>query len=183
MTRASPLHVLRGGLGGSSLENWRNDRIGSAERGVNPLVIAQMPSGFVVIGDTQFLPGYCVLLASPKVGQLSELPLGARGRFLLDMSLLGEAIERACQPDGLHRVNYEILGNTDAYLHAHVFPRYRWEPSEWADGPVWLYPHDRWTDARYCYDDEVHGPLRLRMGDALRLVVRQARGVDLADTP
>ena len=98
------LHVLRGGLGGSSLENWRNDRIGSAERGVNPMVVARTPSGFVVIGDTQFLPGYCVLLASPKVGQLSDLPLGARGRFLLDMSLLGEAIERGSGfvSDGRH---------------------------------------------------------------------------------
>ena len=170
-----------GGLGGSRLENWRRDRIGSAERGINPLVVARLPSGFAVIGDTQFLPGYCVLLASPKVEHLSDLPFGARGRFLLDMSLLGEAIECACRPDGLHRLNYEILGNTDAYLHAHIFPRYRWEPSERAGDPVWLYPSDRWTNARYHYNDEVHGPLRARIGDALRMVMRQAGDVDVAD--
>ncbi len=164
------------------MEDWRNDRIGSAERGVNPLVVARMRSGFAVIGDTQFLPGYCVLLASPSVGRLSDLPLGERSRFLLDMSLLGEAIERACRPDGLRRVNYEILGNTDAYLHAHVFPRYRWEPAERAGGPVWRYPGDCWTDARYRYDDEAHGPLRARITDALRTVMRQAEATDVADT-
>ena len=42
-----------------------------------------MPHSFAVIGDTQFLPGYCVL-----------------------------------------------LGNTDAYLHAHLFPRHEWEPPQ-----------------------------------------------------
>ena len=165
------------------MEDWRNDRVGSAERGLNPLVLARLPSGFAVIGDTQFLPGYCVLLASPRVGELSDLPLGERGRFLLDMSLLGEAIERACRPDGLRRVNYEILGNADAYLHAHVFPRYRWEPAERARLPVWLYPRDRWTDAGCRYDDEAHGALRARIVDALRTVMRQTEATDCAETP
>ncbi len=164
------------------MDDWRNDRVGAAERGAYPLVLARMPSGFAVPGDTQFLPGYCVLLASPRVGHLSDLPLGKRRSFLLDMSLLGEAIEHACRPDGLRRVNYEILGNTDAYLHAHVFPRYRWEPAERAGGPVWLYPGERWTDARYRYDEETHGPLRARITDALRMVTRQAEATDVANT-
>ncbi len=160
------------------MEDWRNDRIGSAERGANPMVIARMRSGFAVIGDTQFLPGYCVLLASPRVDRLNDLPLEVRGRFLLDMSLLGEAIERACLGDGLQRMNYEILGNTDAFLHAHLFPRYRWEPTERAGSPVWLYPRDRWTDSRYGYNDEMHGALRARIADELQIVLRQAGDAD-----
>jgi hypothetical protein len=47
--------------------DWRRDRIGSALRGENPMVLAKMKSGFAVIGDTQFLPGYCLLLAYPRV--------------------------------------------------------------------------------------------------------------------
>jgi diadenosine tetraphosphate (Ap4A) HIT family hydrolase len=39
-------------------------------------------------------------------------------------------------------MNYEILGNTDAYLHAHLFPRYEWEPKEHIGHPVWLYQHE-----------------------------------------
>jgi diadenosine tetraphosphate (Ap4A) HIT family hydrolase len=139
------------------------------------MVIARMPSGFAVIGDTQFLPGYCVLLASPRVDRLSDLPLAARSRFLLDMSLLGEAIERACRPDGLLRMNYEILGNNDAYLHAHLFPRYRWEAPNLAGGPVWHYPRDSWTDNQFGYDDEAHGALRTRIADELQLITQQAR--------
>ncbi|HKG24505.1 MAG TPA: hypothetical protein VKB09_02605 [Thermomicrobiales bacterium] len=156
------------------MSDWRSDRVGSAERGENPLVLTRMPSGFAVIGDTQFLPGYCVLLASPRVGHLSDLPLAKRGRFLLDMSLLGEAIERTCRRDGLLRVNYEVLGNADDYLHAHVFPRYRWEPIDRLRMPVWLYPRDAWTDARWWYDDEAHGPLRARIMSALNAVRQEA---------
>lgn len=118
--------------------DWRQDRIASALRGENPTVLRRLPSGFAVIGDTQFLPGYCVLLAEPEVGHLSELPLQARSQFLLDMSLLGEAVERACAPSDLARINYEILGNGLPCLHAHVFPRYAWEPDERRRGPVWL---------------------------------------------
>ncbi|HEV2127574.1 MAG TPA: hypothetical protein VGR22_03035 [Thermomicrobiales bacterium] len=47
--------------------DWKRDRVGSAESGTNPMVITRMESGYAVMGDTQFLPGYCVLLASPRV--------------------------------------------------------------------------------------------------------------------
>ena len=52
-------------------QTWRDDRIGSAERGENPMVLARMKSGFAVIGDTQFLPGWGVLLASPRAERLA----------------------------------------------------------------------------------------------------------------
>jgi hypothetical protein len=44
------------------------------------------------------------------------------------------------------RVNLEILGNTDPFLHAHVWPRYDWEPTEIVSKPVWLYPPENWSD-------------------------------------
>ena len=147
--------------------DWRRDRIGAAERGENPTVLARMPSGFAVIGDTQFLPGYCVLLAAPRADHLSDLPLERRARFLLDMSLLGEAIEAVCRPRGLRRVNYDILGSTDPFLHAHVFPRYAWEQPAHLGLPVWSYPRDRWTDERYAYSDDTHGELRERITEEL----------------
>jgi hypothetical protein len=78
-------------------ENWRDDRIGSALRGENPTVIAELTGGFAVIGDTQFLPGYCVLLAKdPSAKALAQLPRGQRLQFLADVDLLATAVERAC---------------------------------------------------------------------------------------
>lgn len=79
--------------------DWRDDPVGSAHRGENPMVMARMRSGFAVIGDTQHLPGYSLLLCeNPAVDHLTDLPLDGRRAFLLDMALLGEAVERACHP-------------------------------------------------------------------------------------
>jgi len=161
------------------LGDWRADRVGSARRGENPMVLAKMRSGWAVIGDTQFLPGYCVLLSDVDgTGHLTDLPRSARLDFLLDMSLLGEAILAAGNglDPSLGRLNYEILGNTDRhYLHAHVFPRYGWEPAELLAGPVWAYPSDRWTSPRDAYSDE-HEPLRDAIAAELNRIMDQAYG-------
>lgn len=153
-------------------EIWKQDRIGVAERGENPTVIARMTSGYAVMGDTQFLPGYCVLLAAPQVAQLGDLPLAGRRAFLTDMALLGEAITAACTPTP-RRINYEILGNTDPFLHAHLFPRYDTEQPEYGRFPVWLYPRDRWTAPNYQFAEATHGNLKARIAAQLHQLMQQ----------
>lgn len=147
------------------MSDWKADRVGSAERGENPMVVARMKSGFAVIGDTQLLPGYCVLLAYPKVKDLRALPWQRRSRFLLDMSLIGDAIQTACNPA---RINYSIYGNTEQFLHAHVFPWYEWEPAERQPYPVWQHPAEMWRDAQHAYSDTAHRSLREKISAALR---------------
>jgi diadenosine tetraphosphate (Ap4A) HIT family hydrolase len=151
--------------------DWRADRIGAAERGENPTVITRMRSGFAVLGDTQFLPGYCVLLAVPQATHLTDLPLPRRREFLVDMSLLGEAIERVYQP---RRINYEILGNTDAYVHAHVWARYDWEPKEYIGGPVWRYPRATRVAAEHAFSPERCDVFRQQLADALAILMKSA---------
>ncbi|MGC4193051.1 MAG: hypothetical protein QM589_18040 [Thermomicrobiales bacterium] len=149
------------------MTDWRDDRMGAAERGENPMTLARMASGFAFIGDTQFLPGYCVLTAVPKCNHLTDLDPEARTRFLLDMSLVGEAIAETYAEDGLIRVNYEIQGNTLPILHAHIWPRYAWEPEERRKLPVGRYPLDRWSDPTYAYDDAKHGEKRRALAAAI----------------
>jgi diadenosine tetraphosphate (Ap4A) HIT family hydrolase len=149
--------------------DWRGDRIGAALRGENPTVLRRLESGFAVIGDVQFLPGYSVLLADePGVQRLSDLPRSRRLTFLSDMDRLGEAVERACRrlDPGFRRVNLEILGNADPFLHAHVWPRFDWEPAELVSAPVWLYPRDRWRDEQFRLGPQ-HEVLRDAIGSAL----------------
>ncbi|GGX25435.1 diadenosine tetraphosphate hydrolase [Streptomyces chryseus] len=132
--------------------DWRTDRIGTALSGENPSVLRRLTSGFAVIGDVQFLPGYSVLLVDePDVQRLSELPKTKRLSFLSDMDRLGEAVERACRrlDPAFRRVNLEILGNRDPFLHAHVWPRFDWEPADVVSAPVWLYPRERWSDEQF----------------------------------
>ncbi len=128
---------------------WRDDRIGSALRGENPTVLAELTSGFAVMGDVQFLPGYCVLLSrNPSAQALAELPRAERVQFLSDVDLLATAVESACRAadPAFRRINIDILGNTDAFVHAHVWPRYEWEPAELLRKPVWLYDAANWSD-------------------------------------
>jgi diadenosine tetraphosphate (Ap4A) HIT family hydrolase len=155
--------------------DWRDDRIGSAHRGENPLVMARMRSGFAVIGDTQHLPGYSLLLTDdPSMNHLSDLDWERRKEFLFDLSLLGEAVERACRDNGLRRINYEVLGNSIPVLHGHVHARYEWEPPEKIGGPVWRYPQDERNDPEYAYSDARHGELRAAITAELQGLVALA---------
>lgn len=154
--------------------DWRDDRIGSAHR-ENPLVMARMRSGFAVIGDTQHLPGHSLLLtADPSVNHLTDLDWERRKEFLFDLSLLGEAVERACRGNGLRRINCEVLGNSIPVLHGHVHARYEWEPPDKIGGPVWRYPKEERNDAEYAYSEAKHGEVRAEITAELRALMTQA---------
>lgn len=151
------------------MDDWRTDRVGSALAGTNPTVMARLRASFAVIGDVQFLPGYCVAITDrPGVDRLSDLPRPDRLAFLADAELLADVVERVCAEldPAFRRVNLEILGNTDAFLHAHVWPRYEWEPPGLVGKPVWLHPADRWSDPATALSSE-HDLLRRRLTDAL----------------
>lgn len=125
------------------------------------MVMARTRSGFAVIGDTQHLPGYSLLLCDDaSVDHLSDLDWQRRSEFLLDLSLVGEAVESTCRSRGLRRVNYEVLGNSVAWLHGHVHARYAWEPPERVGGPVWGYPREERAAPQHAYSDDKHGELR-----------------------
>jgi diadenosine tetraphosphate (Ap4A) HIT family hydrolase len=113
-----------------------HNRVDEARRGENPTVICRVPSGWVVIGDVQFLRGYCLLLPDPVVPSLNDLDAGQRMLFLRDMVWLGDAL---LEVTGAARINYEILGNSEPALHAHVLPRFDDEPAEYRTRPAWFY--------------------------------------------
>ncbi|MEW2217588.1 diadenosine tetraphosphate hydrolase [Streptomyces globisporus] len=149
--------------------DWRSDRIGAALKGKNPTVLRQLAAGFAVIGDVQFLPGYSVLLVDePDVQRLTDLPRPKRLSFLSDMDHLGEAVERVCRrtDPAFRRVNLEILGNTDPFLHAHIWPRFEWEPCDVVSRPVWLYPQEHWSDEQFKLGPQ-HDALRDAIGNEL----------------
>jgi diadenosine tetraphosphate (Ap4A) HIT family hydrolase len=115
--------------------------VAEASAGTLSRLVARVPSGWAVLGDPQILPGYCLLLPDPVVPDLNALTGDARGRFLHDMARLGDAVLAVT---GAERINYDILGNVEPALHAHVVPRYAWESAERRRTAVWL--HD-WTAA------------------------------------
>lgn len=107
--------------------NLIENRVSMARVGENPFVISRLPSGWLVIGDVQPLAGYCLLLSDPVVASLNILDEPQRMIFLRDMALIGDVL---LEVTGCDRVNYEIWGNSEPALHAHIMPRYANEPEE-----------------------------------------------------
>ena len=52
------------------------------------------------------------------------------------MALIGDALQELTDS---YRINYEIFGNYEPALHAHIFPRYMNEPEQCRQRPVWMY--------------------------------------------
>lgn len=110
--------------------------VAQARAGNLPRAIARMRSGWAVIGDPQILPGYCLLYPDPVVADLHALQGEDRVQFLADMGAIGEALMTVTRA---RRINYEMLGNIEPALHAHVIPRYEEETEPARRQPVWLH--------------------------------------------
>jgi len=78
------------------------------------------------------------------ITELHFLKMETRLKFLKEMSIVGEAVYQAFLPD---KLNYELLGNGDAHLHWHIFPRRDGDFEK--KGPVW------WLDREIMFSDEV----------------------------
>lgn len=135
-------------------------RVAALHAGADPTLVARLPSGFVVLGDPQVLPGYCLLLPDPVVPTLNDLAGPARQRFLDDMAALGDAVLAVT---GALRVNYAMFGNVEPALHAHVFPRYAHEPESLRTAHPWAYD---WSRAEP-FDLMRHAALRDGLREAL----------------
>ena len=121
--------------------------------GAHPRSVARLAAGWVVLGERQVLPGYCLLLPDPVVPDLNALVAAARTQFLADMARVGDALLAVT---GAIRINYAVFGNLEPALHAHVFPRRRTEPDETRTLQPWALD---WPAAP-AFSDTLHGGLR-----------------------
>lgn len=138
------------------------ERVAAAHAGANPNIVCRMPSGWLALGDNQYLLGYCVLLPDPVVDSLNAQAAAPRAAYLGDMARVGDAL---LEVTGAYRINYAILGNSDPALHAHIVPRYRDEPEELRQAPPWSYPPEVMAAAPF--DLARHRPLMQQIAEAL----------------
>jgi len=122
-------------------------QVDAARSGQLERTIKRMRSGWAVLGDPQITRGYCLLLPDPVVPHLNFLTGDARDQFLRDMTALGDAV---LEVTGAERINYEILGNVEPALHAHVIPRHASEDPVLRKQAVWLH---NWQAAPPINDD------------------------------
>jgi diadenosine tetraphosphate (Ap4A) HIT family hydrolase len=135
-------------------------RVAACRAGADPTLVARVASGWVVMGDPQVIPGYCLLLPDPVVAHLNALSAAAQSAFLEDMARVGDAL---AELTGAARVNYAIFGNLEPALHAHVFPRLESEPAELRTAHPWAWDWSRapaWDPGR---DGPLQAALRARL--------------------
>ena len=131
-------------------------RVAALRAGADLTSIARLASGWLVLGDPQVIPGYCLLLPDPVVPDLNALAPGPRAAFLADMAAVGDVLIEVL---GAIRINYAIFGNLEPALHAHLFPRRADEPATLVTAQPWAWD---WGAAPR-FDATLHGPLLARL--------------------
>jgi diadenosine tetraphosphate (Ap4A) HIT family hydrolase len=116
------------------------------KNGTNKYFVKELDTGYVVIGDNQLFRGYTLFLCKIHKTELSLLDRDFKMKFLEEMAVVAEAVQNAT---GAEKMNYEMLGNGDAHMHWHLFPRRENDLGEYGmngKGPVWWYPREKMYD-------------------------------------
>lgn len=125
------------------------DRIELIKQGKNPHFVKELETGYVVIGDGQYFKGYTLFLAKEHVTELHQMEYETKIKFLEEMSIVQEAVAKAFQAE---KMNIELLGNGNAHVHWHLFPRKAGDMQGYGHngrGPVWWVPWEEMSSEEY----------------------------------
>ena len=125
------------------------ERIELIKQGKNPHFVKELETGYVVIGDGQYFKGYTLFLAKEHVTELHQMEYETKIKFLEEMSIVQEAVAKAFQAE---KMNIELLGNGDANVHWHLFPRKAGDMKGYGHngrGPVWWVPWEEMSSEEY----------------------------------
>ena len=134
-----------------------------ARSGEHPSLVSRMPSGWLILAEKQIMRGYCLLLPDPVVPHLNALTGAARHQFLSDMAAAGDAVLHV---SGAARINYELLGNLEPALHAHIIPRFTDEEAALRSKPIWFHDWDAAPRFDPAQDAELLQRLRSALSDS-----------------
>ena len=98
--------------------------------------IEALPASIAILGHDQYYPGYTLVISKIHATELYQLPERESTQYFKDMLRVAKAIAAAFRP---RKLNYELLGNTVAHLHWHLFPRYEGDPNP--TRPIWEHTH------------------------------------------
>lgn len=137
-------------------------RIDLIKGGENPYFVRELETGYVVIADTQRIEGYTIFLCKEHVTELFHLEHGFMVRHLEEMALVSQAVHAAF---GAEKMNCELLGNGDAHVHWHLFPRKTGDTAQ--SGPVWWIPKEELYSEEFAPSEEKLTDYKFRLNRAL----------------
>jgi diadenosine tetraphosphate (Ap4A) HIT family hydrolase len=132
------------------------DRIRQITTKGNPALVYEFPKSYLLLGDHQYFPGYCVLIYKEHVRELHELPAGDAQELNAELMQATKAIAKSFQP---WKINHACLGNRDQHIHWHIIPRYETE----AD-----HQFDPWKHAEEFQHFTVNEDQKLELADLIR---------------
>jgi diadenosine tetraphosphate (Ap4A) HIT family hydrolase len=97
------------------------DRCPAGDTGHVLRKVQDLPASIALLAPDQYYRGYTLVVSKTHAAELYELPEEESTQYFSDMLRVARAIASAFQP---RKMNYEVLGNTVAHLHWHLFPRY-----------------------------------------------------------
>jgi diadenosine tetraphosphate (Ap4A) HIT family hydrolase len=98
--------------------------------------VQDLPASIAILAPDQYYRGYTLVVSKTHAAELYELPDHESAQYFDDMRRVARAIGAAFHP---RKMNYEVLGNTVAHLHWHLFPRYDSDPNP--KRPTWETNH------------------------------------------
>lgn len=132
------------------------ERIEMIKNGSNPYFVKELETGYVVIGDHQHFKGYTLFLCKCHETELFNLDSDFAAKYSAEMILVAKAVKGAFNAE---KINYECLGQGDAHLHWHLFPRRNGDIEKYGNngvGPVWCFPMDKmYSDGNRPSDTEL----------------------------
>jgi diadenosine tetraphosphate (Ap4A) HIT family hydrolase len=109
------------------------ERIKQTNLGKYPYLIHEFEHSYLMLGEHQFYPGYCVVVLKDHIKEMTDIPAAVQEKFFRELMHSSKAIELAFKPD---KMNMCSLGNVVPHVHWHFFPRFK-EDAQFFD-PPWL---------------------------------------------
>lgn len=116
----------------------------------DPYFIAELDTGYVMLGWYQRFKGYTVFTCKEHGPELYDLDTDFRIRHLGEMALAAKAVANVFKPD---KMNYELLGNGCPHIHWHLYPRVKGDTP--AVSSVYQLPNSELFDESTRPSDEV----------------------------
>jgi len=109
------------------------ERVKLTQASQYPYLIKEFQHSFLMLGEHQFYPGYCVVILKDHFKEMTDIPQNIQQEFFQELMLASKAIEKAMGPK---KMNMCSLGNVVPHVHWHFFPRYEDDPQFF--DPPWL---------------------------------------------
>jgi diadenosine tetraphosphate (Ap4A) HIT family hydrolase len=108
-------------------------RVQLAQAGQYPYLIYEFKHSYLMLGEHQFYPGYCVMVLKDHHKEMTDIPQPMQVEFFQELMLASKAIEQVMGPK---KMNMCSLGNVVPHVHWHFFPRFENDPQFF--DPPWL---------------------------------------------